>query len=879
MYNVWRIVRRDVLRILKVPVSWVIVFGLIGIPALYAWVNIVGFWNPYNNTRAITVAVANEDEGATNAVMGELHLGDQIVDQLKANDQLGWTFMTETEAMHAVRAADAYAAIVIPKDFSRNISDLVTGGGERPQIQYYVNEKANAVAPKVTDVGATTLDQTINSTFVSTVSQTIAGLANNAITQAGQTADEAQQSIAQDTDQTREKVTGLRTSLAELNEKLGETPAKIESARQSIATAGQVANEAADALNGGSDLIVNAQGSVGSFTANLGTTLDHGSLLLSQASSGANLGVNAISGGLVEAQHHIGFAITTGQAVTQANSELLAQLEALNRPELDALIAKLKTENNQAAGTLNDLNTLNNDATAVTTNVSNTANALNTATQTTLAAMGGSRDTLYASVLPQLSEGLIGLAGAGSGLSATISSQQSLIAQTTTVLDQLDRTISTTREALKTTDANLATLQSRLETVSTDVNALSGSAMLEQLFGQDGTLDVAKIADFMLSPTVLDTQTLFPLNSYGSGMAPLFTDLSMWVGAFALVVIIKLEVDDEGLEDLHLTATQRYMGRWLLLMPMAVAQALLVTAGDLILGVQAVSAPMFMLTGVISSFTYLSLIYALATTFQHVGKGLCVLLVIVQIPGASGLYPIEMMPDFFRRAYPLFPFTYSIDAMRETIGGFYDGAWLRHVAALMVFVALSFVLGIAVRPYLGNLNRLFARQIEESDIIVGETFHTPSHEYKLSQAIEALASHDDYRAAIEARVARFAALYPKLKRGALVAGIAVPAVFAVVFGINTEWKLAALASWIIWLLLIMGFLVAVETTRDRLERQMRLGTLSDEAIRELIYANERERHAAKTAKLARMAAKASRAAAGTRKTGTRTRNGKGGHAA
>lgn len=879
MYNVWRIVRRDVLRILKVPVSWVIVFGLIGIPALYAWVNIVGFWNPYNNTRAITVAVANEDEGATNAVMGELHLGDQIVDQLKANDQLGWTFMNETEAIHAVRAADAYAAIVIPKDFSRNISDLVTGGGERPQIQYYVNEKANAVAPKVTDVGATTLDQTINSTFVSTVSQTIAGLANNAITQAGQTADEAQQSIAQDTDQAREKVTGLRTSLAELNEKLGETPAKIESARQSIATAGQVANEAADALNGGSDLIVNAQGSVGSFTANLGTTLDHGSLLLSQASSGANLGVNAISGGLVEAQHHIGFAITTGQAVTQANSELLSQLEALNRPELDALIAKLKTENNQAAGTLNDLNTLNNDATAVTTNVSNTANALNTATQTTLAAMGGSRDTLYASVLPQLSEGLIGLAGAGSGLSATISSQQSLIAQTTTVLDQLDRTIATTREALKTTDANLATLQSRLETVSTDVNALSGSAMLEQLFGQDGTLDVAKIADFMLSPTVLDTQTLFPLNSYGSGMAPLFTDLSMWVGAFALVVIIKLEVDDEGLEDLHLTATQRYMGRWLLLMPMAVAQALLVTAGDLILGVQAVSAPMFMLTGVISSFTYLSLIYALATTFQHVGKGLCVLLVIVQIPGASGLYPIEMMPDFFRRAYPLFPFTYSIDAMRETIGGFYDGAWLRHVAALMVFVAFSFVLGIAVRPYLGNLNRLFARQIEESDIIVGETFHTPSHEYKLSQAIEALASHDAYRAAIEARVARFAALYPKLKRGALVAGIAVPAVFAVVFGINTEWKLAALASWIIWLLLIMGFLVAVETTRDRLERQMRLGTLSDEAIRELIYANERERHAAKTAKLARMAAKASRAAAGTRKTGTRTRNGKGGHAA
>ncbi|NMN00542.1 ABC-2 family transporter protein [Bifidobacterium sp. DSM 109958] len=848
MRNVWRIVRRDVRRVLRVPTAWVIVFGLVGIPALYAWVNIYGFWNPYNNTRAITVAVANEDEGATNAVMGEMHLGDQVEDQLRQNTQLGWQFMSEAEAMHAVESAQAYAAIVIPKDFSSSMSGLVTGGGTRPQIDYYVNEKASAVAPKITDVGASTLDQTINSTFVSTVSQVISSMANTAIQSAGGAADQSKQEIAQDTDEARAKVDDMRGKIATLLTELDQTPAKIQSARDAIATADRVAGDAASALGQGSDLILNAQRDAGTFTAAMSGTLDQGALLLSQASSGANLGISAVTGGMVEARHHIGFAIEVGQAVNQANAEAIASLEALNRPELADVIARLKAQNERTAGTLNDLGTLNDDATATTTAVGNAADALNAATQNTLATMGGAADAINGTTLPQLNNGIVQLAGAGTSLSSTIAAQRSLIAQTNAVLDQLDSTLATTGDALRKTDANLATLQTRLETVSTDVSALSASAMLEQLFGKDGSLDVARIADFMMSPTVLSTQTLFPLNSYGSGMAPLFTDLAMWVGAFALVVIVKLEVDDEGLEDLRLTATQRYMGRWLLLAPLAVAQAILVTVGDLVLGVQTVNAPMFVLTAILSSLTYLSIIYALATSFQHVGKGLCVLLVIVQIPGASGLYPIEMMPAFFRRVYPLFPFTYSIDAMRETVGGFYDGLWLRNAACLMVFVALSFVLGIAVRPYLANLNSMFARQIAESDMINGEEFHTPSRGPKLSQAILVLSDHEEYRRSIELRVARFAALYPKLKRGALVAGILVPAVFCVVFGINTNLKLAALASWIIWLLLIIGFLLVIETTRDRLERQMQLGNLSDEAIRNLIYEHQYERHAARKAR-------------------------------
>ena len=123
------------------------------------------------------------------------------------------------------------------------------------------------------------------------------------------------------------------------------------------------------------------------------------------------------------------------------------------------------------------------------------------------------------------------------------------------------------------------------------------------------------------------------------------------------------------------------------------------------------SAFTILLTCVITSLVYMSVIFALSTTFMHVGKGVCVALVILQVPGASGLYPIEMMPAFFRAIYPLLPFTYSIDAMRETIGGFYDGLWFAYIGKLLVFVVLAFALGLGARPKLANLNRLFAREI------------------------------------------------------------------------------------------------------------------------------------------------------------------------
>lgn len=836
MGNILKVLKRDFARLFTVPAAWVIMFGMVFIPPLYSWYNIVGFWDPYGNTNGITVAVANNDTGTDNALIGKQNLGGQIVNQLKDNDQLGWTFVTEAEAMSQVESGKAYAAIVIPKDFSNDLAGVATGGKDKPTLQYYVNEKASAIAPKVTDVGASTVDRTVNSTFVSTVSEVLTEVINTVGDKAIAAEDQTKAKTITTLNEAFSDVQHTRDTIAKLNTKLAGTPEQTRTARQALEDARELGIDTAQGLAGASKLIGTTQTSLNTFVTATSGSLDQGSSLLSQASSRANQSIGTVTGMLNSANQQVGGMINTAADINQANADVIAQLKELpnaNQEPLKSAISKLDNRNSNLAETLNNLSSLNTTIGNTYTDTAGLASSLNTATQTTLDATNTARSTLVSGALPQLNTGLNTLSSTASTLSNGITSQSSLIDQSEQTLDQLDKAVSSTTTALNSTDQALAGVQTKLSTLATDIKALSISSSLNALIGADGKLDASTISDFMLSPTVISEKAIYPVAAYGSGMAPLFTTLSLWVGAFVLVVIPKLETDDEGIDSL--TPSQGYLGRFLLLATLAATQGLVTGIGDLIIGIQCASAPVFLLTCVITSLVYMSVIFALSTTFMHVGKGVCVALVILQVPGASGLYPIEMMPGFFRTLYPLLPFTYSIDALRETIGGFYDGHWFGYIGKLLIFATLAFLLGLGARPKLANLNRLFAREIKESDMIIGEPVHITSNEYRVTQAIAALADREEYRHAIERRAAKFAYHYPRLLLGALIAGFVVPAALIIVFSLTTSEKIVVMGTWLAWVLIIVGFLMVVEYMRDSIRRQTELGNLSDESIRAMLY--------------------------------------------
>ena len=457
-------------------------------------------------------------------------------------------------------------------------------------------------------------------------------------------------------------------------------------------------------------------------------------------------------------------------------------------------------------------------------------NSLNSASQSLSDAATQARSGVT-SQIPVISSALDQMSSASADLRSAIGVLQGQREQISGLLDQLDTLLDSTKTTIAQSSVNIASLKSDLDSAKGDIQAISSSNALQSLAGSMN-LNPEKIAEFMAAPTSITTQTVFPVATYGSAMAPLFTNLSLWIGAFALVIILKLEVDEEGVGSM--TSAQKYMSRWMLLALFAIGQALVVSIGDLIIGVQTVSKLAFVGTAVLVSLVFLSVIYMLATCFQHIGKGLCVIIVILQIPGAAGLYPIEMMPSFFRFLHPLFPFTYGINAMRETVGGFYGDAYLRSLAVLGIHVLIAFALGLLVRPFLVNLNAMVSRDLSRSGLFLAEATHLPSSRYRLSQIVAVLADHDGYSRSVTRRARSFERRYPKMRRGALILGIVIPAILAVLSVASVAEVPLLLGLWIVWILVIITFLIALEYIRESLARQQLLTSMDDSDVRSLL---------------------------------------------
>lgn len=845
MKNVLRVLKRDFLRILKAPASIVVVLALIVLPSLYTWFNVVGFWNPYGNTGNLRVCVVNEDAGSSSDLTGAINLGDMVVEQLHDNDQLGWDFVDYDTAMEAVKSGHAYAAFVLPRDFSADLLTLLSGDFQQPQLEYYVNEKMNPVSPKITDTGANTLDTTINSTFVATVAKTVTDALGEEVGVAQGKIDDAHTNALAGVDKAQQSISGARDSVQGLRDAADQSQTKVADAASLLSDADEVLGDLSGQMLIVQSLMGTTQTDVSKLTSGLMGAMDSGSIFLSQSAAKVNTAIGGAAGSVTEAQGRVDGAIAQGNAMVSASQAVVAQMEALvaqmddsdpNKASLEKVIERLKQSNTNASRSLSELSDMSADMGRVAESVSSASDSVNTAVQTTISNADSYRKTLSSDTFPAINAGVGNLNVAVGNLAAAASAQRVLVDQAISLTGQLSETLATARSALDQTDGVLADLQTSIDTVKTDLVALKTSTAITDFFGDGTTIDAEKVASFMQSPTEVKTEYLFPLNAYGSGMAPLFINMSLWIGVFMLMVIMRIEVDDEGIE--NLTAAQRYIARYLFFGGMVSLQAIVCCVGCLAIGVQCESVALFLLTAVLASLAYLAIQLTLSTTLQHIGKGICVILIFVQIPGATGLYPIEMTSPFFQFIYPFFPFTYGINALRETIAGFYGLEWGSFIAHLGIFFAIFLAIGLALRPYFSNLIRLFAREIERSDIINGEEVHLPERRFRVAQLVRVLSDREDFRHHISDHAARFIRWYPRLKRGALIIGIAVPAVIAVVFAVTAMEKVVVLTLWLVWLVFVLTFLVVVEFIRDNIERQASLNAMTDDEVRTLFAARK-----------------------------------------
>lgn len=826
----FQIFKRDILRLLKNPVALVITIGVCVIPSLYAWYNIVANWDPYGNTANIKVAVANNDQGTSNEYVGELNAGDETVSKLKENDQLGWVFTDADAAVEGVKSGEYYAAIIIPDDFSTNLTSMLTGTFTQPQLEYYCNEKKNAIAPKVTDTGAQTVEEQINETFVATVSETLVEKIQNAAGDLDAQGAETQGGILENVQRSNQALQDVRDALAGMQKTIATSKEAGAKADETLsALSGQIPL-LVNALDKGDALLASARTSSRNFASSLNTTLSHGLTQMGKASSNANVAVGKLSGAISAAGGKVDGALADVQMVINDVNRIIIDIREITGIDSGLVLSALEEQ-------LAELQTLKDALQDQSTDIQNSAGAiagavssLDSATQQGISAMEGVQQDMASTVLPQLSQGMDSFSEVSGDLTGVVASLEPTIAQARGVLSQLTTTLDQASSTMSQADSSLEKLQGTLSTAANDVAALRASESLDKLDEILGASS-ADLADFMSSPVTLTTKAVYPVSNYGSGVAPFYTNLALWVGGCVLIAIIKLEVDGEGIG--AFTATEGYFGRWLLLVVLGFVQAFIVCCGDLVLGMQCLRPELFVLAGIFTSFVYVNIIYALASAFKHIGKALVVILVIVQIPGSSGMYPIEMMPDFFQRLHPLLPFTYGISAMRETIGGMYGMDYAINLGVLAVFLAVALFIGVKLRTLMLNLNLLFDKELERTGVMICEKDDRPRERFSLRWALRAMLDTAGYREDLILRAARFEERYPKLIKAGFMLVFGLPVVLFILtatLDLEIEGKIIMLVLWIVSVIVADTYMIVVEYIRESMQFQLRIAELPDDAL-------------------------------------------------
>ena len=815
------------------PAAWIVIIGMAFVPALYAWFNIVGFWDPYSQTSHIRVAVANEDEGATKDQIGTVNVGAMLETQLKQNDQLGWHFVSADEARAEVERGDSYAAFVIPASFSRDLTGIVDGTYVKPNIQYYVNEKNNAVAPKITGAGATALDRQINSAFVSTVAKVLSEKASEAGVSIANDADQKRSDVSASVSEASAKLGSASQTLDGMGDKIDVAKASVASARTTLSELDSAASELSTSLDQADQLVSDSRNSLASFSSQMGGALDGLSSNAASALAGVSANAGTLDGAVQGASGRVGGLLAEGTSINDSVAGVLAELNALgieNLPAAGTALTDLTNQNAALSTALGTLTTLNSDLSATSTSMSDALTSASDASAAVSTAVTNARSGM-SSQLPAISSALDDFSSASSSMRGSLDTLSSQRDQVSGLLDQLDSLLDGAKTATQTSATNVVAIKTDLDSVATDISSLSSSNTLRDLADSLG-VNAESIASFMASPTQIETKAVYPVAAYGSAMAPLFTNLALWIGAFSLVLLLKLDVDEEGIGPTSSAA--KYMGRWMLLAFMGVIQALVVSIGDLVIGVQAVSRLGFVGTSIAISLVFVSIVYMLSTCFQHIGKGLCVIIMVVQIPGSAGLYPVEMLPSFFRFLHPLFPFTYGINALREIVGGFYGRTYLSCLAVLGAEALVAFAIGLALRPFLVNLNAMITRDLSSSGLFLAEATRVPSNRYRLTHIVAALADHEGFQRSVSGRAARFERRYPRIRRAAIILGVIVPVVLAVLSVANVAEVPIVLGAWIVWVLLVISFLIGLQYVREALARQQLLGAMGEGDVRSLL---------------------------------------------
>ena len=711
MHNILTIIKRDIKALLTHFFPLVIAIGLCMLPPLYAWFNIYSNWDPYGNSSNVKIAVASEDVGWTDDETGESYnAGNEVLDSLKENDSIDWVMLDSSEkAVDGVKSGAYYAAVVLSDDFSRNMYHGFMDGLKQPTITYYENEKKNAVAAKITDTAVSTLKNSIDQMYVEIVVSTLFEDADKvedrvtgSDTESGSDSDTPKliNTFSDRIDDVNDNIkayklllTSLTAADERLNTSLQDADADIDSLQQKAGSASDTLSD--KTASGVLDDMNKIASDVDSDLRDLQDALD-------RVQNAADSSEKQDAYAMVE------------KNLRNIRSKLNSMIDSLSKlkPHTHLLQNKVNRIITKLQSQVSDINKILDLMDDVSGDIDSGLSSLDRTLQQKINRL---HDSYNNTILPAVEDAVDTIDGALQDGSTALGSISEDIAVMRQIVSGTRQSVTDLNGVMSNTSQSLDDISKDLDDLKNELNGLTERELLQKILDfMHG--DPEGYGKFLAEPVEIESEAVYPVENYGSGVAPFYTTLALWVGCIFLLALMKITPSTEGLKNPR--PYQLFFGRFGILFLLGQLQWVVIYIGNIyVLKTQCMHPGRMFLTGAVTSFTFMLLCYAVTLAFADLGKAIIVVIVVLQIAGSSGTYPIEVLPEFFQKVYVFFPFPYAINAMRECMFGYYENDYIIYMLQLLAFAAAALLLGLVIRMPFINVKNFMQQRMKDTGMM------------------------------------------------------------------------------------------------------------------------------------------------------------------
>ncbi|MBC6829203.1 YhgE/Pip domain-containing protein [Corynebacterium sp. HMSC055G02] len=759
MRNVLEIVRNDFRVIRQNTMTGIMVFGLVLIPLLFTCFNVLASWEPFENTDKLKIAVASNDRGhRTDIGAIDVNLGNEVLSKLSRNHEIDWQITDSEDAIDGTKSGDYYAAIVLPENFSTELMTFYVRGTKAPKLTLYTNEKKNALSSIITSKGASGVIQEIDKNFT----QVVASVGLGVITSLDEylnTSDSKQ-------------------ALTRVQNRVDDTAARLRSGAQTARSLSTLVEttvplvETADSIleNAGArmDILRNGSGDgnvAGDLEAAVGNVRDSVSTALDATQSsyeGVRDRVNELVDGTqatsgATADTFDAMAAKFGQqadGLTAMRDRLEdtvgAVVPGVAKPGYDRAISDLNTSIARTRGLQESFSAVAADLRGGRDTGSSISQAKDAFTAA-IAAVENAKNSYEQNLRPQidaLSEPVSRLSNDIEVIGEDIRGIRGTISGSP--VDTLRKTSAATMGLSNRFD-DLAARFDEIHNALEEAKDTGDLSRIAEAVGDDPSALAAQLA----APVQVEEDPVFPVQSFGAGMAPFYATLALWIGALLSSVLIRTTVRsrdgqkvgddeaenvvsdavddaqgdaasdeiDEPTSDAQINAAQaddytrveKYFGRFATFASVGLVQSTLMVLGlQVYVGIDPAHRFLMLLAGWVISLVFMMIVFSFVFTFDNAGKAICVLLLVMQVSAAGGAYPLPLVPQWVQNISPWLPGTYAIDMFRSSIAGIYEADYWKLMFMLALFIIPSLILAL-------GLQRIFEKGINEIKNAIEET--------------------------------------------------------------------------------------------------------------------------------------------------------------